>query len=138
MPVKTSFIDNPITFFRTFAKQVLGVLIDKTKAQGGASKLWESLIKEHKKRDIYKRKAPHGLGLDRKPPQVRETKKMSRKWVLSIPYEDRTPLEQRWTVDALEGVIVNSKRQPEWSGYFPENSQIQGIGISQDVERRVF
>ena len=138
VPVKTSFIDNPITFFRTFAKQVLGVLIDKTKAQGGASKLWESLIKEHKKRDIYKRKAPHGLGLDRKPPQVRETKKMSRKWVLSIPYEDRTPLEQRWTVDALEGVIVNSKRQPEWSGYFPENSQIQGIGISQDVERRVF
>ena len=112
-------------------------MIDKTKAQGGASKLWESLIKEHKKR-IFTKKSTSRLGLDRKPPQVRETKKMSRKWVLSIPYEDRTPLEQRWTVDALEGVIVNSKRQPEWSGYFPENSQIQGIGISQDVERRVF
>ena len=51
VPVKTSFIDNPITFFRTFAKQVLGVLIDKTKAQG---EITERMIEKSKfeERDI--------------------------------------------------------------------------------------
>ena len=124
-------------FFRLFAKQVLGILLEKTNARGGASKHWDRLFAEHKKKDIYKRKHPHGLGLPKMPSNIGDKKGASREWIINTPWVRRTDIEKTYSKDSFEGIFVNAN-QPRWLGYSQKNGLNDGNDIPIDVERRVF
>lgn len=138
-PKKESFRNNPSIFFRQFGKQVLGIIIKKKEGKAGATKSWNRLISEHKKRDIYRRPVPRGLGLEKTPTATngKNGKKHYSKLWLSKNKDNRTPLEKVFCEEYFDTLIIN-KNQPRWKGYSLEIDQNQQRDNTLMLERREF
>ena len=110
------FEKNPMGYFQQFGEKVLGIVIHRTADSAINNEYAEKLIKDHKRRDIYRR------NFGATPRSDYKKLGLSKEYISKIPFADLEDIEQRYIKRHL-GHLEIRKEQPRWNGYLSQKAE---------------